>query len=87
MFNVLGVGLSFILGTYLVREYTAGAVGATSACPAGGNTTTTTPPPPLGHGEGEELEGVREDIARLLYLQTGASALLLLLVLIYYPRL
>ena len=84
MFNVLGVGLSFILGTYLVRE-SAGT--ADSTCPAhgdgnGGNTTAMTTLRP----ETEDLEAVRGDIERLLYLQTGSSAVLLLLVILYYPR-
>jgi hypothetical protein len=90
MFNVLGVGLSFILGTYLVRE---------SPVPA---TTTTGISSVIGDfnaGENyssswlarnitvqDDMEGVRGDVERLLYLQAGASAVLLLLVILYYPR-
>jgi hypothetical protein len=80
MFNVLGVGLSFILGTYLVRET---AETDDTTC------TTTVPWAHLRNGTvaSEDKESVRMDIERLLYLQTGAAGVLLLLVLIYYPRL
>lgn len=89
MFNVLGVGLSFILGTYLVRESSAGR--AADSCPANtslrdfnaDNTTAATTLGPLGPEDVEEA--VRGDIERLLYYQTGASCVLLLLVVLYYP--
>ena len=85
MFNVLGVGLSFILGTYLVRESTAGSASTTchsDDVTGGGNITISTVPP---MGELGDKEAVRGDIERLLYLQTGASAVLLILVVLYYP--
>jgi len=84
--NVLGVGLSFILGTFLVRESVGTADSTCSNTTAPGDFNAGSVLRAKMSSSVEDMEAVRGDIERLLYLQAGLSAGLLLLVVLYYPR-
>ena len=70
MFNALGVGVSNLLGTYIVRE-----VGGENS--GDGDKTET--------GDDMNIKNVESDIEMLLYVYAGVSTLISILILIYFP--
>ena len=69
MFNALGIGVSFIFGTFLVRE-------ASDDCELDNA---------LCLNKDSDLELARDDINILLWVHGGASLVIFLLILIYFP--
>ena len=74
MFNALGVGVSYIFGTFIVRE-------ASENCEI---------EPPISENilclnKEADLELAREDINILLWIHAGLSLVIFLLILLYFP--
>jgi len=69
MFNALGIGVSFIFGTFLVRE-------ASDDCELDNV---------LCLNNESDLKLARDDINILLWVHGGASFIVFLLILLYFP--